>query len=109
MTDIEHMKKKIEELEAGNQRSYEELLKATQGRATIDTSDFRRELLIEKLIEWGIVTEEQRLQFELEFHTKVEEAINNTWAKFREAQGRAKLSVVKKSAPKLLGPDGKAL
>ena len=96
MTDLEHKTKRVEELEAGNQRSYEELRKVTQGRFRMDTSDLRRELFIDNLVKWGIVTEEQVMDFEIEFHEQVEKALNTQWEKFREA-AKPNLTVVKQN------------
>lgn len=111
MTDIDHKRRVAADLEAGNERSYEEIREATSGRFTMDTSDLRRELFFKKLVEWGIVTEEQMLDYDIEFHKQVEEALSDSWAKLREAQAqpKKKLSVVQKPAPKLLGADGKPI
>jgi len=96
--DIKHKKRLVEDLEAGNQRSYEELCEAAGGQVPIDTSDMRRELFYRFLVDWGIITEDQMLDFELAFHRKVEEALTNYWQQFREHQKkvqRANLTVVK--------------
>lgn len=82
------------ELESGNQRSYEELQEVTKKRYSMDTSDMRRELFIECLVKWGVVSEEQKLDFDIAFHERVEEALNGAWAKFREANN-PKLQVVR--------------
>lgn len=105
--NLEIKTKRKAELEAGNERSYRELLEATRGRIQMDTSDMRRELLLEKLVEWGVVTEEQMLDFDIEFHEKVEQALNDGWAQVRESQ-KPNLKVVKKPG-KLLGADGRPL
>lgn len=89
MTDIEHKRKKAADLEGGNERSYEELRRETGGRFAMDTGDARLQLLIETLTELGVITEEQRLDFEIKFHTQVEEALNNAWAQVRELKKRA--------------------
>jgi hypothetical protein len=104
-----------DELEQGNLRSYQEL------RATVmqhfnrdpdmDTSDMRRELLIEHLIKLGIFTEEQALDFEIEFHTRVEEKLGEFWAEVNNRIAEAKkpkLSVVKKGGV-LLDKHGHAI
>lgn len=107
--ETERIKKKITELEAGNQRSYTELLEKTKGRAKMDTSDMRRELFIDHLVEWGVISEEQKLQFDLAFLKKVEEALNDFWAQWRAAQeAPPKLQVVKKQA-KLVDGRGRPL
>lgn len=107
MSQIEHKRKKAEELEAGNERSFQELREATHGRFGMDTSDLRREMMLDKLVEWGVVSEEQRLDFDIEFHTKVEEALSTAWTNFRAAQ-KPNLSVVKKPS-KLVDGKGRPL
>lgn len=107
MTDIEHKRKKVAELEEGNQRAYMELREATNNRFSMDTSDMRRELFIEKLVEWGLVSEEQKLDFDIEFHSQVEEALVGAWQQFRAAQ-TPKLQVVKKPST-LLDSKGRPL
>lgn len=111
MSEIEAKRKKVEELEAGNQRSYTELCQAIGGQVPMDTSDARREIFIQKLVEWGIISEVQYLDFELAFHAKVEEALNGFWAQFREQQAqaqRANLHVVQKPT-KLVDGNGRPL
>lgn len=111
MTDLDHKKKKAEELEAGNERSYTEIRELIPN-FTMDTSDLRRELFMKHLVEWGIVSEEQMLDFDIAFHTEVDEALNGAWAQVRAAKAskaQKKLSVVKKPEAKLLGPDGKPI
>lgn len=111
MTNLDHKKKKASELEEGNERSYTEIQEIIPN-FTMDTSDLRRELFMKYLVEWGIVSEEQMLDFDIAFHTEVEEALNGTWAQVRAAQAaksKKKLSVVKKPEAKLLGPDGRPI
>lgn len=108
-TDIEHKRKKVEDLEGGNQRSYTELREATGGRFSMDTSDLRRELLIDHLVEWGIISEDQKLDFEIKFHTEVEQALSGAWQQYRDARRhQAKLSVVKKPTA-LLDQNGRPI
>ena len=104
---IESKRKKVEELEAGNQRAYDELRKATRGQFGMDTSDLRRELLIEMLIEWGILSEEQKLDFDIEFHKQVEKALGDAMTQIKQ-QAEPRL-IIKQKAPNLLGPDGRRL
>lgn len=111
MTDLEHKQKKAADMEAGNERSYGEIQEIIP-TFTMDTSDLRRELFIKKMVEWGIVTEEQKLDFEIQFHAEVEEALNGTWEQVRAAQAaksKKKLTVVKSTAAKLLGPNGQPI
>lgn len=106
MTDLEHKQKKVVEMEEGNQRSYEELQSKLQG-FNMDTSDMRRELFIEHLVLWGVISEDQKLNFEIAFHEKVEEALDGAWNKVRAAQ-KPKLAVVKKPS-NLLDQHGRPL
>lgn len=111
MTDVEHKRKQVEKLEAGNERSYAELRQATENRFSMDTSDMRRELLIDSLVEWGIITEEQVLDFDIEFHNKVEVALNDAWSQYREMKAEAerpKIAAVTKPS-KLVDQNGRPL
>lgn len=107
MTDVEHKKNKVAKLEAGNQRSFDELREATGKRFTMDTSDLRRELLIEFLVDWGVITEEQRLDFEITFHEQVEDALNEAWDSWKQSQ-KPKISIVKNDS-KLLDQHGRPI
>lgn len=107
-TDKYHKQKRITELAEGNERSYAELIETLAPRPfNMDTSDVRRELFIEFLEKWGVITEEQRLDYEIAFHEKVEEALNGVWEQVRQ-QKQPKLSVVKKPS-KLLDAQGRPL
>jgi hypothetical protein len=104
-----------DELEAGNLRSYNELgetmVQEFNQSPQLDTSDMRRELLIEHLIKAGALTEEQALDFEIAFHLKVEEKLNEVWEQVREAikkKKAPKLAVVKKGGV-LLDQHGRAI
>lgn len=111
MTDIEHKRKKARELAEGNLRSYEELRKEVPQFA-MDTSEHRQEMFMAHLMKWGIVTEDQVLDFEIEFHTSVEEALNGQWTAYREAREAAKkpqLAVVKERPKKLTDAQGRPL
>lgn len=111
MSDLEHKQKKASELEAGNERSYTEIRELIPN-FTMDTSDLRRELFMKKLVEWDIISEEQMADFDIAFHTEVEEALSGAWEQVRAAQDskkNKKLSVVKKPEAKLLGPDGRPI
>lgn len=108
IVEFEAKQKRVEALENGNQRSYEEIREATHGRFAMDTSDLRRELLIAHLVRWGLITEEQHLDYEIEFHEQVEAALNRAWEQLRENEKKAKLSVVK-NPTKLLDKNGRPL
>lgn len=100
MTDELNFKKnRLAELSAGNDRSYSELMAATGGAARMDTTSARLELLIETLVAAGVLTEEQVLDFEIKFHEKVEDALNQHWSQVRQMQAEAR-------APKLVVPGG---
>ena len=105
-------KKQRDELEAGNERSYMELGQDITAHGArfggMDTSDMRRELFYEMLVEWGIVSEEQMLDFDIRFHEKVEEALNAHWSEWNAAKAeRNKPSIaLVKNFDKLLGPNG---
>jgi hypothetical protein len=96
-------KRKAQELEAGNLRSYNEFGQTVQQEfgqtVNMDTGDTRREVFIEHLVKLGVITEEQYWDFEIEFHTRIEARLNEEWATLREAlkkKGQPKLSVAKK-------------
>jgi hypothetical protein len=104
-----------DELEQGNARSYQELgelmVKEFRQSPQMDTSDMRRELLIEHLIMAGALTPEQALDFEIAFHRKVEEKLGEVWEQVREAvknKNQPKLAVVKKGGV-LLDQHGQAI
>jgi len=108
MTDLEHKKKRCEKLEAGNDRSYKELREAVGGAGfEMNTADARRELFFEKMVEWGVVTEEQMIDFNIAFHEKVEEALTHAWEEFRKVN-KPKLTVAKRST-KLVDGQGRPL
>lgn len=106
-------RKKSDALEAGNERSYQELQEATGGKFGMDTSDMRRELLIEKLVEWGIITSYELVDFDIEFHLKVEEALNGAWTQYREAvkqqAAKPKLVLPPTTPKKLLDVHGRPI
>ena len=99
MTDmLDHKKKQLQKLVEGNERAYGEMQAATGGRMNIDFDSARREMFMSKLVEWGIVSEEQMVDFDLEFHTQVETAIKKGWEDIREQQRQA-------TQPKLVVPN----
>jgi len=117
MSDIEHKRNLAKKLEDGNQRSYVELQEEVAkhgGRFPgMDTGDARRETFFEMLVEWGIVSEEQFLEFEIAFHTRVDEALQAQWASLKEQiaefeKRKTGLSVVK-NPDVLLGPNGQPI
>lgn len=115
MTDIsdpiarmKYKNKRKEELEAGNDRAYQELQQAVGGKFEMNTADARRELFVDMLIEWGVITEEQKLDFDIRFHEKIEEALTEFWRQFREQQAASKLHLPNKGM-KLVDGQGRPL
>src|SRR4051794_36824017 len=109
MTDIDYKKNLADQMETGNQRSYDELRDKLGTQFDMNTSDTRRETLIETLVNCGIMTEEQYLDFEIAFHTKVETALNNFWAQLRGQEEKpSHLAVVKKPS-QLLDATGRPI
>lgn len=94
--NLDAMEKKRAELEAGNNRSYNELRQKLGAGFEMDTGDMRRELFYQYLLDWGIVTREQALEFEIAFHQKIEKALNEYWEEVRKSEGGRALTVVKK-------------
>lgn len=113
MTDLEAKKKTLDDIVAGNERSYEELNKRLAEHRhppmSIDIIGPQLNLLIETLQEAGILFEEQILDMQIKLHTMVEEALNNQWEEVRKAEARAKLGVQRQKKPTLLGPSGQPL
>jgi hypothetical protein len=107
-SQLEYLEAKRKKLEDGNNRSYNELRQETHGEFSMDTGDLRRELFMTFLVKWGIVSQEQALEFEIKFHEKVEEALNTQWEALREARKARGLKVVKQDK-RLLGPNGRPL
>lgn len=110
--------KRATELLEGNERSYRELVSASHGQFKMNASDLRREMFIDHLVEIGVVTDEQRWDFEIKFNENIEENLEKNWASFRESQEKAKaaekaaskaasLTVVKNPEKKLIVPGGK--
>jgi hypothetical protein len=105
---LEYMEKKRAELEAGNNRSYNELRQKLGPTFTMDTGDMRRELFMKHLLKWGIITEEQGLEFEIEFHSQVESSLNGYWEELRKQEKGRGLTVVK-NPDKLLDQHGRPI
>jgi hypothetical protein len=86
---LDSKKKKLDSINEGNLRSYQEFGEAVMDnfgqQVDMDTGDLRRETLIKHLVITGVWTEEQALDFEIEFHTKVEERLNSEWERLRTA------------------------
>jgi hypothetical protein len=95
-TQLEYMEKRRKKLEEGNNRSYNELRQKLGPQFVMDTGDLRREMFYTHLIKWGIITEQQALEFEIAFHEKVDSALEEQWAAFREMEKGRNLSVVRK-------------
>lgn len=107
MTD-EHLQKKHNDLEDENLRSYQELYELTQ--IPMNTVDARLQLFIEHLQDWGIIDENQRLDFELAFQLKIKDALDKTWEQVRKVQDydkqtkAAKKLGVNPNPPKIIIP-----
>jgi hypothetical protein len=94
---LDHKKTRLQKLLEGNERAYAEMQQATGGRMNIDFDSARREMFIDSLVTWGVITEEQKVDFDLAFHEQVEQAIKQGWADIREQQRQA-------AQPKLVVP-----
>lgn len=92
---LEYMEKKRADLEASNNRSYNELRQKVGPQFVMDTGDMRRELFYKHLVKWGIISPEQALEFEIAFHERVEASLNDAWTEVRNAEGKQKFTVVK--------------
>jgi len=104
--------RKLEDLKGGCERSYSELQGETGGRFTMDSMGAYVSNFIEHLIEWGVITELQKVDMELNFYGKVESTLNDAWEKVRKAKEEAKRSpklTVPSKPTKLVGIDGKPL
>jgi hypothetical protein len=92
---IEYLEKKRADLERSNNRSYNELRQKIGPSFEMDSSHMRRELFINCLVKWGIVSKEQALEFEIAFHETVEKSLDQCWAEIRESEKGRALTVVK--------------
>lgn len=107
MTD-EHLQKKHNDLEDENLRSYQELYELTQ--IPMNTVDARLQLFIEHMQDWGIIDQDQRLEFEMAFQLKVKDALDKTWEQVRKVQDydkqtkAAKKLGVNPNPPKIIIP-----
>lgn len=104
----EYLEKRREKLEAGNNRSYNELRQKLGPQFVMDTGDMRRELMFRHLVKWGVISTTQALEFEIAFHERVEASLNEAWEEVRESEKGRNLTVVQKPS-KLIGPDGRPL
>ncbi len=110
MSDKQITQEMVDKQSAENNLLYKQLQDATNGNMPMDTSDARRELFFDKLVEWGIVLPSQRLEYEYEFHLKVAESLDQAWVQVRRVQAQAKaqksgLQAVRRPTT-LLGADG---
>lgn len=108
-SQIEYLEARRAKLEKSNNRSYNELRQKIGPEFTMDTGDMRRELFYKFLVKWGVVSEEQALEFEITFHEKVDAALEKQWAEVRKIEKGHALTVVKNPEKKLFGPDGRPL
>ncbi len=112
MTDLEAKLNRAKDLTDGNARSYQELCQAAGRDLGMDTRDTRMASLVDALESSGVWTKEQRMDFEIDFLEKVEQALNNFWDEFRKAKAeseRPKLAVVKQPPAKLVDGNGRPL
>ncbi len=108
-SQIEYLEVRRKKLEDGNNRSYNELRQKLGPQFVMDTGDMRRELFFTFLVKWGVVNQEQALEFEIAFHEKVDASLEEAWAEVRKSDKGRALTVVKEPDKKLLGPDGRPL
>lgn len=99
---IEAKRRKVQELEEGNLRSYNELGQTIRDEfkqiVDMDTTPVRIATLIDALVATGAWSESNRLDFEIAFQLKVEANLKEEWTKLRaalEERSKPKLSVVK--------------
>ena len=104
---IESKKRKLQELDDANGETYNVIQSHVKDFA-MDTTGVRLHMLIE-LLKDKVGDEEFWLDFEIEFHEKVKEALEPMLAQVQARIQRSKLSVVKKPESKLLGADGRPL
>lgn len=111
MTDIEAKKSKLEKLTAGNQRSYTEIMEVTGGQLRMDFQSARAEMFIDFLESAGVISEEQRVDFELMFNETVDEALTKAWEQVRQAEKQVKLHVPASARgdAKIVGLDGRPI
>ena len=111
MTNIEAKKNELEKLSAGNQRSYSEIQQATDGMLRMDFQSARSEMFIDFLQECGIISEEQRVDFELRFQNTVEQSLKDAWEKVRQAEKQVKLHVPAsaRQGASIVGMDGRPI
>lgn len=111
MTDHEKIlaskRAKVAELDDANGETYN-TIRAAAPDFGMDTTGVRLHMLIERL-KTTFADEEFWLDFEIEFHESVKEALEPVLQKVQTAKQRSKLSVVKKPPSKLLGADGRPL
>lgn len=82
----------IDKLVEENTQSWKELHEAIPGIA-MDTSDARLNMFIEFLTESGIMSDEQRLDFEIEFQNHIKQALDNTWEGYRKSKASRNILV----------------
>jgi hypothetical protein len=104
--DIEEKKALVQEKAEANQKSYDDLRSELGPQFDMDTSDYRREMFIQYLMEIGVITEEQVLDFEIKFHEGIWTQLEGFWLQVREHKAKQKLIKPKHT---LLGPGGQPI
>jgi hypothetical protein len=99
---------KLQALDDANGETYDTIQRHVKDFA-MDTTGVRLNGMIEAFKAAGIGDEEFWLDFEIEFHEKVKEALEPMLARVQQQTRRANLSVVKKAPGKILGPDGRPI
>lgn len=89
-----------------NQQSYDQLRAELGPQFDMDTGDYRREMFIQYLMEVGVLTEEQVLDFEIKFHEGIWDQLEGFWVKVRETKAARMLVKPKRT---LLGPNGQPI
>lgn len=112
MTDHEKIlaskRKKLEDLDNANGETFNAIQKAVPDFA-MDSTSVRLNMLIEALKKSDLFDEEYWLDFEIDFHTQVKEALEPMLARVQQHLARSRLSVVKKPTNKLVDGQGRPL
>lgn len=94
MSDLEDLQRKHDKLAEENQASYQQLQQ--QAGVTMNTESMRLNLFIDFATEIGLLTEEERLNFEILFHERVKESLDGVWEQYRAAAKKQQLATPKK-------------
>jgi hypothetical protein len=94
MEEIDILTKRLKKLVESNHESYT-LLTGKLPNMEMNTTDARLQTLLEALCE-TVWTEEQYLNFEINFNRKIEKALHDAWDQIRAQEKAASLIVPKK-------------